>query len=329
MVDMKNTPKIIIWEGCSPSVSKAIQRFEERWQPYSVSSRRYPIIRLIKDVMDQPIDEYIQTLPESYSGYLPGAGTGVKLSEIIRMVGLDGMVRMQRQLLRQFIKTADRQSRTDQCFIATLESLIGLVWDCSLKRPKRTTSTKGVNLNDQRKHGFCELCGSLTEFADFMVTVANQRINDVELEDHNKLALSHQYCSKHRPKLLNGEWNLAYRKAKRSSAQFHIELDRLNQQCANRSRILTMSGDKLIGSFFYQLMQQLTLQPADKAELRDLARRMVDSKLSDAKKKMLVLKRAGFSQSEIGKQIPNAKQQPMTRQAVSKALASVRKEFLL
>ena len=90
-----------------------------------------------------------------------------------------------------------------------------------------------------------------------------------------------------------------------------------------------MSGDKLIGSFFYQLMQQLTLQPADKAELRDLARRMVDSKLSDAKKKMLVLKRAGFSQSEIGKQIPNAKQQPMTRQAVSKALASVRKEFLL
>ncbi|PTB90634.1 LuxR family transcriptional regulator, partial [Marinobacter sp. Z-F4-2] len=60
-----------------------------------------------------------------------------------------------------------------------------------------------------------------------------------------------------------------------------------------------------------------------------LARRMVDSKLSDTKKKMLVLKRSGFSQAEIGKRILNAKQQPMTRQAVSKALASVRKEFLL
>ena len=90
-----------------------------------------------------------------------------------------------------------------------------------------------------------------------------------------------------------------------------------------------MSGDKLIGSFFYQLMQRLTLQPADKAELRHLARRMVDAKLSDTKKKMLVLKRSGFRQAEIGKRILNAKQQPMTRQAVSKALASVRKEFLL
>lgn len=326
---MQNIPKIVIWEGCSPSVSKAIQQFEESWQPYSVSSRRYPIIRLIKDVMDQPIGEYLQTLPESYSGYLPGAGTGVEFSEIIRIVGLDGMVRVQRQLLRQFIKTADRQTTTDLCFIATLESLIGLVWDCSLKRPKRTTPTKGVNLNDQRKHGFCELCGSFTEFADFMATVASKRINDVELEDHNKLALSHQYCSKHRPKLLNGEWNLAYRKAKRSSAQFHIELDRLNQQCANRSRILAMSGDKLIGSFFYQLMLHLTLQPADKAELRDLARRMVDSKLSDAKKKMLVLRGSGLSQTQIGQRIQNDKQQPITRQAVSKALANIPKEFLL
>ena len=39
--------------------------------------------------------------------------------------------------------------------------------------------------------------------------------------------------------------------------------------------------------------------------------------------------RSGVSQTEIGKRILNAKQQPVTRQAVSKALASVRKEFLL
>jgi hypothetical protein len=90
-----------------------------------------------------------------------------------------------------------------------------------------------------------------------------------------------------------------------------------------------MSGDKLVDQYFLYLMLGKTLQPADKAELRNLARRMVDSKLSDTKKKMLVLKRDGFNQTEIGKQILNAKQQPMTRQAVSKALASVRKEFLL
>jgi hypothetical protein len=90
-----------------------------------------------------------------------------------------------------------------------------------------------------------------------------------------------------------------------------------------------MSGDELIDSYFFQLMLCLTLQSADKAELRNLARRMVDSKLSDTKKKMLVLKQSGLSQTEIGKRILNAKQQPMTRQAVSKALGSIRKEFYL
>jgi len=329
MVDMKNESSIVIWEGCAPVVTEAIQRFEERWHPYSASSRRYPIVRLIEEVIDPALATYMDTLPGSYAGHVPGAATGVGFSAIIRMVGLEAMVRMQRQLLRQFIKTVEQKSPTDERFIATLESLNGLVWDCACKRPKRSSSTKGVNLNAQRKHDFCELCGNKTEFAAFMSTVAGQRINDVELEDRKKLELSHQYCEEHRPKLANGEWNPTYRQAKRSLTQFNIELTRLTHQCANRSKPHAMSGDELIDSYFFQLMLRLTLQSADKAELRNLARRMVDSKLSDTKKKMLVLKRSGFSQAEIGKRILNAKQQPMTRQAVSKALASVRKEFLL
>lgn len=85
----------------------------------------------------------------------------------------------------------------------------------------------------------------------------------------------------------------------------------------------------MIDRYFFQLMLRLTMQSADNAELRNLARRMVDSKLSDTKKKMLVLKQSGISQAEIRKRILNAKQQPMTRQAVSKALGSIRKEFYL
>jgi hypothetical protein len=160
-------------------------------------------VRLIEEVIDPAVAAYMETLPGSYVGHVPGAGTGVGFSAIIRMVGLEAMVRLQRQLLRQFIKTVYRQTPRDQRFVATLESLIGLVWDCACKRPKRSSSTKGVNLNAQRKHGFCELCGNLTEFAAFMTTVADQRINDVELEDHKKLELSHQYCTEHRPKLAN------------------------------------------------------------------------------------------------------------------------------
>ncbi|MGP5563436.1 hypothetical protein [Vreelandella alkaliphila] len=326
---MKNKFNIVIWEGCAPIVTEAIQQFEQRWQPYSVSSRRYPIVRLIEEVIDPAVASYMDTLPSSYAGHVPGAGTGLGFSAIIRIVGLEAMVRMQRQLLRQFIKTVKQETSTDERFIATLESLMGLVWDCACKRPKRSSSTTGVNLNTQRKHDFCELCGNQAEFAAFMTTVSDQRINDVELEDHKKLGLSNQYCTEHRPKLANGDWNPSYRQAKRAQSQFNTELARLIHQCANRSKPHAMSGDKLVDSYFFQLMLRLTLQPADKAELRNLARRMVDSKLSDTKKKMLVLKQSGFNQTEIGLQLLNSRQQPMTRQAVSKALAAVRKDFLL
>ncbi|MGS3153177.1 hypothetical protein ACB268_20815 [Aeromonas sanarellii] len=214
---MKKAPKIVIWENCDHHISAAIQQFEELWLPYSVSSRRYPILRLIKEVLDPAVNSYIKTLPANYAGYLPGAAVGVPFSEIVKLVGLEAMVRMQRQFLRQFIKTEDQQTARDLCFVATLESLIGLVWCCACKSPKRSASKKGVNLNKQRKHGFCEFCGNMTEFATFMATVEENRINNSELEDHKKLELSHQYCSEHRPKLVTGEWNHLYRRAKRGA----------------------------------------------------------------------------------------------------------------
>lgn len=323
MVDMKNEPTIAILEGCDSSVSEAIRQFEERWRPYSVSSRRYPIVRLIHEVIDPAVATYMATLPAGYRGHVPGAGTGVSFSAIIRLVGLEAMVRMQRQLLRQFIKTEDRHTPRDQRFVATLESLIGLVWDCACKRPKKSTPTKGVNLNAQRKHGFCELCGDLSEFAAFMATVAEGQVNDAELEDHIKLELSHQYCARHRPKLANGAWNPAYRQAHRDRAQFDLELARLGRQCAKRSAPQTVSDDSLVDSYFYHYLLDRTIQPADKAELRHQARLMVDSKLSDRKKQMLMLQCAGFNQSEIARRLG------IGRQAVSKALASIPEMFHL
>lgn len=323
MVDMKNESAIVIWESCDPSVSEAIRKFEERWRPYSVSSRRYPIMRLIQEVIDPAVAAYMKTLPARYSGFVSGVGAGMDFSETIRLVGLDTMVRLQRQLLRHFVKTVDRQDSRDQRFVATLESLIGLVWDCACKRPNRSAPTKGVNLNAQRKHGFCELCGDLTEFAIFMATVAEGQVNDAELGDNKKLELSHQYCTRHRPKLANGEWNPAYRQAKRSLAQFDLELARLGRQCAKRTVPQAASGDSLVDSYFYHYLLGKTMQPADKSELRHQARLMVDSKLSDRKKQMLMLQCSGFNQSEIARRLG------IERQAVSKALASIPEIFHL
>ncbi len=314
---MKKEQTITIWEGCDPGILEAIERFQDRWRPYSTASRRYPIVRLIQEVIDPAVVTYMNTLPARYSGFVSGVGAGMDFSETIRLVGFDTMVRLQRQLLRHFIKTVDRQDSRDQRFVATVESLTSLVWDCACKRPKKSTTTTGVNLNAQRKRGFCELCGELTEFADFMATVADEQVNDIELQDRKKLELSHQYCARHRPILVNGSRNPAYRQAKRSLAQFNLELDRLNRQCAKRASPQAASGDPLVDRYFYHLMLSQTVQSADKGELRNQARLMVDSKLSDRKKQILMLQSDGLNQSEIARKLG------IERQAVSKALKSL------
>ncbi|WP_313296187.1 LuxR family transcriptional regulator [Diaphorobacter sp.] len=313
---MKKEQAITIWEGCDPDISKAIERFQDRWHPYSTASRRYPIVRLIQEVIDPAIASYMEALPVRYSSFVSGVGAGINFSETISLVGFDAMVRLQRQLLRHFVKTVDKQDSRDQRFVATIESLTSLVWDCACKRPKKSTTT-GVNLNAQRKHGFCELCGELTEFADFMAAASNRQVYDIELQDRKRLELSHQYCVKHRPILANGSRNPAYRQAKRSLAQFDLELARLNRQCAKRATPQAASGDPLVDRYFYHYMLGQTVQPADRGELRNQARLMVDSKLSDRKKQILILQWSGLNQSEIAQKLG------IERQAVSKALKSL------
>ncbi|CAB5688907.1 TPA: LuxR family transcriptional regulator [Pseudomonas aeruginosa] len=315
---MKNDPTIVIWEGCDPTVSEAIEQFEDRWRPYSASSRRYPIVGLIQELIDPAVAAYTATLPQRYLGHIPGAGTGVGLSGIIRLVGLDAMVRMQRQLLRQFIKTEDRQTPRDRRFVATLESLIGLVWDCACKRPVKS-KVRDTRLNGERLQGFCRFCGSLAELTSFAGGSDDPKADDPE----EKLRLSSLYCLDHRPKLPSGAWNPVYRQARRSLAQFDLELARLNQQCAKPATAQVKSGDQLVDSYFFHYVAGQTLQPADKAELRNQARLMVDSKLSDRKKQMLMLQWSGLNQSEIARKLG------IERQAVSKALAAIPAMFRL
>jgi DNA-binding CsgD family transcriptional regulator len=156
-----------------------------------------------------------------------------------------------------------------------------------------------------------------------MTQVKQKKINNIELEDHKKLELSHQYCAKHKPKLANGNWNPIYRQAKRSQLQFCTELDRLARQCAKRSKPQPTSGDPLVDSYTWCYLLATTIQLADIAEIRNHARLITDSKLSDRKKQMLMLQYYGLNQSEIANRLR------IRRQAVSKALASIHDIFYL
>jgi len=313
MVDMKNISTIAIWEGCDPTISDAIKWFLDRWEPYSASAKRYPIAQLVEELIDPAVAAYTATLPSRYLGHVPGAGTGVAFSEITRLVGLDAMVRLQRKLLRAFVLTQDQQSKRDRRFIATLETLIELIWACKRKQPAKK-DVRG--LNGQRLKGFCRFCGTLAELASYADGEGQRGVDE-------QLRLSNLYCTAHRPKFPDGEWNPAYKKAKRSVGQFDLELTRLSRQCALRGTPQANSGDELVDSYILHYILGQTLQTADEAELRNQARLMADSKLSDRKKQMLMLQRLDFNQSEIARRLG------IERQAVSKAIVSIPEVFRL
>lgn len=303
---------IAIWEGCAPIVAAAIREFRETWRPYSAKSRTHSIFRWIREKIDPAVTAYMASLPARYSGHLPGIGSEVGFSGIIQLLGLDAMVRVQRQLLRAFVLTKDQQSVKDQQFVATMESLIGLVWDCACKRPKKSV-VRDTRLNGERRKGFCRFCSALTELTSFAGGSNAPKADDAE----ETLRLSSLYCQDHRPKLPSGVWNPEYKKALRSLAQFDLELSRLSKQCAKPATPQVKSGDKLVDSYYFYYVANQTLQPADKEELRKQARLMTDWRLSDRKKQILVLQWSGLNQSDIAHELGT------TRQAVSKALASI------
>ncbi|WP_448649092.1 LuxR family transcriptional regulator [Pseudomonas corrugata] len=307
MVDMKKQSTIAIWEGCDATVSEAIKQFGDRWSAYSTASKRYSITRLVEELIDPAVTAYAKETPARYQGHIPGAGTGVAFSAIMKLVGFPAMIRLQRQLLRAFVLTHDQQSKKDRCFIATLETLIELVMACKRKKP---SSEDVGGLNNQRLKGFCRFCGSQAELASF-ATGEGQRDPDEHLR------LSNLYCTTHRPKTHDGSWNPAYRQAKRAVAQFDLELARLSRQCAIRAEPKAKSGDELVDAYIFRYMLSRTLHLADEAELRNLARLMVDVKLTDRRKQILVLQKFGFNQSEIARRLE------IERQAVSKALRSI------
>ncbi|EHW0649577.1 transcriptional regulator [Vibrio parahaemolyticus] len=71
------------------------------------------------------------------------------------------------------------------------------------------------------------------------------------------------------------------------------------------------------------------LGPDDEGALRNIARRIVDSRLTDNKKRMLALRKQGLSQEEIAQKLTHLGGKKISHQAVSKALGTIRDEFLL
>lgn len=306
---MKN-PSILIWEDCYPTVAEAIKQFQACWRPSSTATSEHTL-RLIKELIEPSVSAYAETLQQSYLHYLPGIESEYSFSEIIESFGFDKMARLQRTLLVAFKPLKEGKSQLDVQFIATLESLYGLIGACRRKRQIKT-KVRDTPLSNIRPQGFCKFCGNLTEF-----TLFAEGLDEIELypptaspkEKQKTLRLSSQYCVDHRPKLANNEWNPKYRTAKRSETDFNLELRRLTFQSAIVSTSYGESDDVLIDHYIHHYVYKHGFQPADEAALRHHARLMVDTKLSDRKKKIVLLERYGMSQSEISRILGISRQQ--------------------
>ncbi|MFL1480584.1 LuxR family transcriptional regulator [Pseudomonas grimontii] len=318
---MKSTPKIEIWPGCSDTLVMSIRDLEEHWKPYSSSSRRYPILKLMAQMIDPAIAKLCRK-SSVFSQFIPGAANSIGISELVRHYGFSLVIKSQRLLLRQFVATEGQGFSGGDGIVATLESLIEVVWACGNKRPVRSACLEGgATLNAQREQGRCKFCGQPTEFSNFIS--ANIWPSEDDPDFSLALRLSSRYCSGHRPRYPGGGWNSSYRRAKRSQEQFEIELSRLTQQSARLSKVFAQSGNVMADLFIHTHVSRQALQPADEAELRSQARLMADTRLTDSKKQMLMLRASGYNQSEI------AKAMGISRQAVSKALASIPSVFRL
>ena len=269
---------------------------------------------------------YISTLPSRHVCFV----TGIERIELIKVMLLIGVeqIMSKLQLLHQSA-TNSKILHIYQRITGGHSSIHELVTHCQYKHSKTSYPSINIRIDTEPRQDLCAYCGEMTEFSAFVTGVNNNYIVNTENAEHKKSELSHQYCINHRPKLKNGKWNPAYRTAKRSLEQFNIELTRLINQSFDHFTIRAQSGNPLVDQYFFSYILKNTLHPTDESELRNIARRMVDSKLSDNKKKILVLQKSGLNQTEIANRLQGGTQKLLSRQTVSRLLASVRKEFKL
>jgi hypothetical protein len=130
-----------------------------------------------------------------------------------------------------------------------------------------------------------------------------------------------------------------YLKAQRRQSEFDLEYSRLDRQgWVDSSVPRAKSGSKLIDEYIRRfvacrlqnfsfdavryLLDQKYATSLDQ-KLREEARMLVDKKISDRKKKVMMLLASGFNQAETGLRLG------ITRQAVCKVLPTIDKNYRL
>lgn len=325
-----------ISDGCDERVAAAIEEIRAQWGPYTARSRKYSIFSLLEKTIDPAWKNYARTFSAKDARRVYGAKfvfsrcakrggadhVEDELRDLARRVALARSQATDSKRSRSKIRPVYPESMTDlshanQRFHQTISSLRSLASDLygGGKLPARIFSDEvqatSIKKNEEtRPRDICRTCGELTEFA------AKPADEEWPESDHDRTAkLSRRFCSMHRPKI-NGEWNSAYRRARRSQVLFDRQIFLLKRHTVNLGSFEVPQKQNIGSPFLWQLGQNQDLIPLENTRIRRLARELADCKITPRKASIIMLHERGFSQSEIARKLV------VTRQAVSKFMAT-------
>ena len=306
---MKTQQRITIWNGCAPSIANAIEEFSDQWGSYSAESRSHSIFSLLNRLVEPSWKNYLQSLAEDH----PGRHNCIDLSlnVVARTTGFRGL---ENAIIE---KIHAMHADIEMEFLSTLETLRELAINCRLKQPKKL-STGRVN---RKYHQLCTFCGEKTELAAYDHKLKNLRY-DPNGAENTAARLSAKYCYNHRPKFLDETRNPEYLRASRHKIEFNTELSRLQRQSSSMSIMRARTGDPHVDRFYMNLIVRGGIYGDEESILRNEARQLVDSKICDEKKRILMLRAEGLTFNAIAIFVGMK-----SRQAIEKTISSIPKAY--
>jgi transposase-like protein len=296
----------------------------ETWATYFVVIRPAgKSRRLIAETIDRAWRDYLASLPGSHPGRI------LCENQLISILAERNGFRSFDDLLPSIVKENDRQSpawirskngvissadkaslkQINSEFKATLSTLRELTSRCQGKKPKKIKIGK---LNAQRLRPKCELCGDPTELAEVLTENAQWPSEDPD----KRASLSGRYCIRHRVKHHDGTWNANYQRAKRSKEEFEQEVWKIEHHTCDVDDIGIAREKERGDPFLWTLTRQLDVFLDEDERIRNLARQLIDSRVTTRKRQIITLLAAGVHQSEIGRRLG------VSRQAISKVVRS-------
>ena len=283
---------------------------------------------------DNEVESPVQAGERGKQAFIPCAGKidgKYVLSEIARYHGFAALERFFQLVCREMGSLAPSE---------TFDSLRVLANACQRKRSKSKSKEKpkeGRWINERRtcRRAICRFCGRKTELTAY-IEGAEWPTED----NRSRLRLSTMYCNEHKPKKIFTDLvRPEYLKVLRSQSNFYLEVSRLERQgWSDTSVPRAKSGNKLIDEYIRRfvarrlqnfsfdvvryLLDQKYASSLDQ-KLREEARMLVDRKISDRKKEMMMLLASGFNQAETGRRLG------ITRQAVCKVLPTIDENYRL